>query len=272
MRAANPVNPANNKKRRATPWSLWSLWRPWASAAALLLVWFVLDVAGLLNERILPGPGPILEAAWRLIGDGQLGQALAASLPRVMLGTVAGVAAGISLGFVSGFWRLGEDLIDRPLQMLRAIPFTALVPLFILWFGIDERPKIMLVFVGAIVPIYVNTAAGVKNVDAKLVELGLVYGAPWETIARRIILPGALPQILTGLRYGLATAWVALVVAETVATNQGIGFLLANARQYGQTDVVILCIVIYALLGVITDQIVRWLEAHLLRWRPATQR
>lgn len=245
--------------------------RPWLSVVAIVAGWHLADVVGLLNERILPGPTAVWDAAVRLVADGRLVEALGASLPRVGIGLAVGITVGTLLGLISGYWRLGEDIVDRPMQMVRAVPFTALTPLFILWFGIDELPKIMLVIVGTAVPLYINTFAGIRNVDRRLVEVAMVYDPGPVSIATRVLLPGALPQILTGLRYGLGIGWVALIVAETMAASSGIGFLLTTARQYSETDVVIVCIVLYALLGVITDLLVRWLEAWLLRWRVANR-
>lgn len=246
--------------------------RPWASVLAVLALWWMADALGMLNERVLPGPAAICSALLDLTVNGRLGGAVLASLPRVLIGVTIGVASGIVLGLISGFWRLGEDLVDKPMQMIRAIPFTALVPLLILWFGIGEAPKIALVTVGTLVPLYVNTASGIKGVDRRLVEVAQLYRLSGPRTAMLVLLPAALPQILTGLRYGLGLAWVALIVAETVGANAGIGFLLTNARQYGHTSVVIVCILLYASLGVATDLIVRGLESHLLRWRPGARR
>ena len=239
---------------------------------AVLALWQAADSLGWLNERVLPGPSAIWQSFVDLLVNGQLGSALLASLPRVLIGMTVGILAGIILGLVSGFWKIGEDIVDKPMQMIRAVPFTALVPLFILWFGIDEAPKIALVIVGTLVPLYVNTYSGITGVDRRLVELAQVYRVNAVKTALQVLIPAALPQILTGLRYGLGLAWVALIVAETVGANDGIGFLLTNARQYGQTGVVLVCIILYAALGVITDQIVRVLESTLLRWRPKVQR
>lgn len=238
----------------------------------LLALWQVGDSLGWLNERVLPGPSAIWQSFVGLLMNGQLGSALLASLPRVLIGMTVGILAGVILGLVSGFWKIGEDIVDKPMQMIRAVPFTALVPLFILWFGIDEAPKIALVIVGTLVPLYVNTYSGITGVDRRLVELAQVYRVNSAKTALQVLIPAALPQILTGLRYGLGLAWVALIVAETVGANDGIGFLLTNARQYGQTGVIIVCIILYAALGVITDQIVRMLESTFLRWRPKVQR
>lgn len=246
--------------------------RPWASVVVVFLAWQIAAWLDLLNEQVLPSPYSIAVTFIDLLVSGQLFDAVLASLPRVLIGMVVGITAGIVLGVISGFWRIGEDLIDKIMQMIRAIPFTALVPLFILWFGIDEASKIALVIVGTIVPLYINTVAGIKGVDARLLELSKVYRlTAWQT-TMQVLVPSALPQILTGLRYGLGLAWVALIVAETIGANAGIGFLLSNARQYGQTGVVVVCIILYAFLGVMTDFVVRLLENYLLRWRPTMKR
>ena len=262
-----PRRPSSRQGRPSAGRRFWLRLRPWLSLIAFIVIWQIADSAGWLNERILPGPSAVFTAGWELILDGRLGESIGASVPRAGLGILFGVAAGVLLGFIAGYWRLGEDLVDRPMQVVRALPFTALTPLFILWFGIGELPKIMLVTVGVAVPLYINTYSGIRSVDRKLIEVAYVYDRRAWTIWRRVLLPGALPQILTGLRFGLGIGWIALIVAETVAASSGIGALMTTARQYSQTDVVIVCIVVYALLGVLTDLIVRWLEAYLLRWR-----
>jgi sulfonate transport system permease protein len=152
--------------------------------------------------------------------------------------------------------------------MLRAIPFVALLPLVIVWFGVAETEKIFLVSLGVLFPIYINTTLGIRQIDPKLLELGRVSGLGMAETIRRIILPGALPSILTGVRYSLAVAWLALVVAETIGASSGIGFLAMDAREFLRTDVIILTIAIYALIGVAADSIARWLEHRLLAWHP----
>lgn len=241
--------------------------RPWMSVIVLLAAWQIADVLDVLNPNVLPGPMAIFQSAWELTATGALGSALLASLPRVVIGLSLGILIGVGFGLLAAFSRVGADLIDRPVQMIRAIPFTAWVPLFILWFGIGEMPKVMLVFVGAAIPLYINTYAGVRNVDTNLIEVGRAYRHGSVNIAINILLPGALPTILAGLRQSTAIAWIALIVAETVATNQGIGFLLSNARQFSQTDVVIVCILLYAALGLLTDWLVRLIEDRMLGWR-----
>ncbi|MBN9016707.1 MAG: ABC transporter permease [Rhizobiales bacterium] len=240
---------------------------PWLSTLAILLLWTAVSASGLVGPRALPSPFDVLAAAWELTENGRLPAALVASLARVLAGTALGLVLGLGAGLLAGYYRAGEMVVDRPLQMLRAVPFNALVPLFIVAFGIGELMKVSLIAVGVLVPIYLNTFAGVRNVDSKLVEVGLVYRVPQRLIASKILFLGALPSILTGLRFSLAIAWIALVTSETVNANAGVGYILAQAQRFVRTDQVFLCIVIYALLGILTDYLVRRLEGRLLAWR-----
>ncbi|MDM0018860.1 ABC transporter permease subunit [Variovorax saccharolyticus] len=237
------------------------------STAALLLAWQAASAAGWLSPRTLPGPDRLLATAWSMLQDGSLPHALAISLSRVVQGAILGGMAGVAAGIFAGFSRLGEDIVDKPMQMLRTIPFTALVPLFILWFGIDETPKVLLVAFGVAVPLYINTFGGIRNVDVKLVEVARVARMGRLAIALRVLLPAALPTLLVGLRFALGLAWVAVIIAETVGADSGIGFLLTNARQFVRTDVMLVCVAVYALLGLATDYLVRILERLLLSWR-----
>lgn len=241
----------------------------WLSSIAIVLAWWLGSATGAIDPGTLPGPVDVLAAAWELGSTGELATAMAASLGRVLTGTVIGVAFGIAIGLISGYHRVGEVVIDRPVQMLRAIPFNALTPLFIIAFGVGEQMKVLLIVVGVLVPVYLNTYAGVRGVDPRLIEVGEVYRVPRALITSKILFLGALPSILTGLRFSLAIAWIALVTSETVNAQNGIGYILAQAERFVRTDRVVLCIVIYALLGLLTDWVVRLLESHLLRWRPA---
>ena len=180
-----------------------------------------------------------------------------------------GLLLAITIGVASGFSHIGELVVDKPIQMARAIPFTALVPLFILWFGIGEESKIFLVAWAVFVPLYLNTFSGIRNVDRRLVEVARVYKLSALEISFRVLLHGALPSVLVGLRYSLGLGWAVLIVAESVNAKSGIGAMLSTARQYAQTDVVLLCISLYAVLGLLTDAFVRALEIRLLRWRSA---
>lgn len=244
-----------------------SRWRPWLSSAAIVVVWQLLSRTGVLDPRTLPGPLVLLRTAGAALADGSLPHALGVSLLRVLAGSAAGVSVGLLAGLLAGFSKLAEDVVDKPFQMVRTIPFTALTPLLILWFGLGEAPKIALIALATVVPVYLNTFAGVRDVDRGLVEVATVYRLSRRQTARRVLLPGALPSILVGLRFALGVAWVAVIVAETVNASAGIGFLLTNARTYARTDVVMVCIAVYAALGLLTDAAVRLLERRLLRWR-----
>lgn len=240
----------------------------WAVPLLLVLVWELAARAGWLSPQVLPAPSKVAQTAWGLIGQGRLLSDLGASLLRAATGFVIGGSLGFVLGTAVGFSRLAEALLDRSVQMVRAIPFLALLPLVIVWFGVDEGGKVFLVALGVLFPIYINTVLGIRQVDPKLIELGRVTGLSAWALVRRIVLPGALPSILAGVRYALAVAWLALVIAETLATTTGIGYLAMDAREFLRTDVIVLTIVIYALIGVASDAVARFLERRQLAWHP----
>lgn len=240
----------------------------WAAPLILLLLWEFFARTGALSAQVLPAPSKVLQTAWNLIGQGRLLSDLGASLLRAAAGFVIGGSIGFALGTLVGFSRLAEALFDRSVQMVRAVPFLAALPLVIVWFGVGEGGKVFLVSLGVLFPIYINTVLGIRQVDPKLLELGRVSGLSNWTLIRRIVLPGALPSILAGVRYALAVAWLALVIAETIAANTGIGSLAMDAREFLQTDVIVLTIVIYAGIGVVSDGIARLLERRLLAWHP----
>lgn len=242
---------------------------PWTSLVLLIALWWTASATGHLAPNVLPSPVTVARTAADLTTSGVLADSLWTSFVRVAAGVALGLGVGLSLGLVSGLSRLAERVVDKPVQMVRAIPFTALVPLFIIWFGIGEAPKILLVATGVAVPVYINTFAGVRDVDSRLVEVGRSCGLPAWRISTTILLPGALPSVLVGVRHALGIAWVALIVAETLAANAGIGFLMTSAREFTRTDVMLVCIFLYALLGVLTDTAVRVAERLLLRWRVA---
>jgi sulfonate transport system permease protein len=246
----------------------WLLAISWIAPLVLVVSWEVLAQAGWLSPQVLPAPSKVLRTAFRLAVSGSLLGDLGVSMLRAATGFAIGGGVGFALGTLVGFSRLGEALIDRSVQMIRAIPFLALLPLVIVWFGVGEAEKIFLVSLGVSFPIYINTTLGIRQVDPKLLELGRVQGLGTWQLIRHIILPGALPSILTGVRYALATAWLALVVAETIGAQSGLGFLAMDAREFLRTDVIVLTIVIYALIGVAADSIARVLERRLLAWHP----
>jgi sulfonate transport system permease protein len=240
----------------------------WIAPVVLLASWEVLAQIGWLSPQVLPAPSKVVKTAFKLAISGTLLNDLGVSMLRAGIGFAIGGGIGFALGTLVGFSRIAEAFIDRSVQMIRAIPFLALLPLVIVWFGVGEGQKIFLVSLGVAFPIYINTTLGIRQVDPKLLELGRVQGLGTWQLIRRIILPGALPSILTGIRYSLATAWLALVVAETIGAQSGLGFLAMDAREFLRTDVIVLTIVIYALIGVAADSIAKLLERRLLAWHP----
>lgn len=245
---------------------------PWLLPILLLAAWQLAVTSGLLSSRILPAPSAVVLAGWNLISSGEIWEHLAISTWRALVGLAIGGGLGLLLGFISGLSRWGERLLDSSVQMIRNVPHLALIPLVILWFGIDESAKIFLVALGTLFPIYLNTYHGIRNVDAGLVEMARSYGLSGFALFRQVILPGALPSILVGLRFALGFMWLTLIVAETISASAGIGYLAMNAREFLQTDVVVLAIVLYALLGKLADVAARFLERVWLRWHPAYQK
>ena len=256
------------------PWRAPDLrrFRRFASPLALVLLWQAGSMLGWIPPRTLAAPSTILVTAWGLAISGELGHHLLVSLARVALGLGIGITVGTMLAVLSGLSRRGEDILDAPIQMIRTLPFLGLVPLFILWFGIGEAPKIALVALGTTFPIYLNLFAGIRGVDVKLVEAGRVFGLDQRGLIRHVILPGALPSGLVGLRYSLGVAWLSLVIAEQVNASAGIGYLINDARDFLRTDIIVVGLLVYALLGLAADAVVRTLERRALAWRPALVR
>lgn len=242
------------------------------SPLAILALWQLASLSGLLPERILAPPSEIAASAFRLVQSGELLRGLAVSFLRVAAGFAIALVLGVGLALAAGLSRLGEALIDPPIQMLKALPFLGLLPLFILWFGIGEAPKIGMVAFGSLFPIYLTLHGGIRGVDAKLVEAGRTLGLGTSGIIRHVVLPGALPSLLVGIRYGLSIAWLSLVVAEQINASSGIGAIITYARDFLQTDVILVCLLVYALMGLGSDALVRAIEAHVLRWRPEARR
>ncbi|ENA35107.1 MULTISPECIES: aliphatic sulfonate ABC transporter permease SsuC [Pseudomonas] len=245
---------------------------PWVLPVLLLTGWQVAVETGLLSSRILPAPSAVLEAGWSLVRSGELWQHLAISSWRASIGFAIGGGIGLLLGFITGLSTWGERLLDSSVQMVRNVPHLALIPLVILWFGIDESAKIFLVALGTFFPIYLNTYHGIRNVDPALVEMARSYGLSGYRLFTQVVLPGALPSILVGVRFALGLMWLTLIVAETISASSGIGYLAMNAREFLQTDIVVLAIVLYAVLGKLADLAARGLERAWLRWHPAYQK
>jgi sulfonate transport system permease protein len=241
-------------------------WLSWLVPVVVLALWETAVRLGLIAPQVLPAPSSVAETALDLARNGDLFVHLGVSLLRAVAGFIVGGVIGLALGITVGFSPLAQALFDRSIQMVRAIPFLAMLPLVIVWFGVGEMAKIFLVALAVLFPIYINTMLGIRQIDPKLMELAKVIGLDWAAIVRRIILPGAMPSILTGVRYALAHAWLALVIAETLATTKGIGFLAMDAREFLQTNVILLTMIIYAVIGVVADALVRLLETRFLAW------
>jgi sulfonate transport system permease protein len=244
----------------------------WLIPALILVVWQGAATLGLLSESILPSPVAVAAAAWRLTLSGELPRNIEISFLRAIAGLAVGGGIGFALGLANGMSKISNALSDSTLQMIRNLPHLALIPLVILWFGIDEGAKLFLVALGVFFPVYINTLHGVRTVDPQLIEMATSYGMRPGALFTRVILPGALPSIFVGLRYALGIMWLTLIVAETIAAQSGIGYMAMQAREFMQVDVVVLSILIYALLGKLADTTARALERASLSWHPAFQK
>jgi sulfonate transport system permease protein len=244
---------------------------PWVVPVGLIALWQIASSLGWLSTRVLPAPSEVIKAAWTLAASGELWTHVKVSAGRALAGLAIGGGLGLAFGLLTGSVKFFETLLDSTIQMVRNIPALALIPLVILWFGIDETAKLFLIAVSVFFPIYINTFHGIRNVDPGLVEMGRTYGLSRWQLYREVILPGALSSILVGLRFSLGLMWVILIVAETISAQAGIGYLTMNAREFLQTDVVLVGILLYALLGKLADVFARGLERYWLRWHPGYQ-
>ncbi len=233
----------------------------------LLLLWQFGSSSGWWSAAVLPTPVNIAHTFGHLVNNGQLLPNLWASLRRVLIGSSIGIGIGMLLGIAVGLWRFAEQSLDSTLQMMRTLPYLVLLPLFIVWFGVDELPKILIIAIGTSLPMYLNTSSGVRNVDPRNTEMASTFGLGRLALILIVIIPGALPSILTGLRYSMGIAWLSLVVAEQINATSGLGLLISNAQALFQMNILMVCVVIYAVLGLTTDLIVRGLEHRLLAWR-----
>ncbi|MFI7005415.1 ABC transporter permease [Streptomyces sp. NPDC050145] len=263
-RLVTPRPPAGRTRSRARSATVRAL-----GPVALLALWWVASATGLLTPDVLASPPQVVDAIVELWGNGQLSQALAASLTRSGLGLALGLVTGLTLGITTGFTRLGDELLDSSLQTLRTIPFLSLVPLFMVWFGINETAKILLIAVATTFPMYVSTSSGVRTTDPKLVEAMRSFGMSRLGIVREVVVPGALPSLLAGLRLSMTLSVIALIAAEEINATAGIGYLMTQAQSYARTDILAVCILVYGLLGLLADAVVRLLERVLMPWRRA---
>jgi sulfonate transport system permease protein len=258
---------ASRRRRHRNHW-----WYRLISPVALLLLWELVSTTGLISTQKLPAPTTVWKTAVSLVTQnspayGTLQNAMLVSLQRMAIGFGVGASVAIVFALIAGLSRLGENAVDPPLQILRTLPLFGLVSVFIVWFGIGELPKIILIALGAAIPLYLNMFAGIRSVDGKLVEAAQTLKLSRIELIRYVILPGALPQTLVGLRQSLGVAWLALVVAEQVNANAGLGFMISQATQFLNMNVIFVALAVYAILGLITDAIVRLLERKALAWR-----
>jgi sulfonate transport system permease protein len=247
-------------------------WLRLVSPIVVLAVWQLVSTTGLVSQQKLPSLTTLWTTTVHLITTsspayGSLPGAMAVSIERVAIGFAIGGAFGIILAVVAGLSRVGEHSVDPIMQALRTLPLFGLIPVFIVWFGIGEMPKITLIALGAAIPLYLNTFAGIRGVDGKLAELGQVLGLRrWELI-RHVVLPGALPMILVGLRQSLGVAWLALVVAEQINASAGLGYIINQGETFLQQNVIFVALLVYLVLGLLTDAVVRQIERRALTWR-----
>ncbi|WP_229068148.1 ABC transporter permease [Actinoplanes sp. DH11] len=246
-------------------------WYRLISPIVLLVAWETASRTGVLPEEKVPAPSLVVRTGWRLATDGDLTVHLTSSLTRALIGLAVGGGLALVLGAVAALLRLGDHAIDPPVQMARMLPHLGLVPLLIIWVGIGEELKISLVALGSFFPLYFNTYAGIRDIDQRLVEAARTCGLnQWQRL-RHVVLPGALPSIFLGLRLAIGAGWLSLVVGEQVNAQTGIGFLMMEAREFSQTDVVVLGLLIYALLGLLSDVLIRFAERRTLTWRRGLQ-
>jgi sulfonate transport system permease protein len=255
--------PATGVRRRAAPLGVLRALLP----ALVLALWWWVTSSGRADPSVLPSPHRVLDTFWQLADGGGLWSNLWISLWRSARGAAIGMSAGLLLGVFAGLSKLGERLFDSSMQMLRTVPFLAIVPLLIVWFGIDETPKIVLIAAATAFPMYLNTCNGVRNVDRRVVEAARSYGLQGPRLVREIMLPLAMPSILTGVRFALGVSILALLAAEQINASSGLGYLLYNAQVHQRVDILMVVVLIYALLGLAVDFLVRLLEHFAMPWR-----
>ncbi|WP_343245963.1 ABC transporter permease [Streptomyces sp. SID5785] len=258
--------PQVRRRRRLSPGKRW----PAARLAGPLLVvvlWTVASAAGALDPGAIPAPWTVTGTAWRLWSDGTLATDVVTSLRRAALGFSIGLAAGLVLALVSGLSRAGEALIDGTVQLNRAIPTLGLIPLFILWLGIGETFKIAIIAIVVYIPMYLNTHAALSGIDRRYVELAEVQGLSRLRFVREVVIPGSLPGFFVGLRLSVTGSWLGLVVLEQINATSGLGYMMFQAQNYGQTDVILVGLLIYGVFGLVSDSVVRLIERRVLSWR-----
>ena len=261
-----PEGPTGTSRRRRRTSRL-SWLRRWPSPLVLIALWQAGSSLGVIPEQKIASPVQILATGKQLVLDGTLGSETLVSVQRVAVGFAIGAVVGVALAIVAGLSRFGEDTVDPPMQMLRTLPHFGLIPLLIVWMGIGEMPKIALIALGVVFPLYLNTFAGIRSIDRKFLEAASSLHLNRRQQLRHVVIPGAIPQALVGLRQSLGVAWLSLIVAETVSASSGLGYMINHAREFLQTDVIVVGLAVYSILGLLTDSIVRFLERRALVWR-----
>lgn len=262
--AAATVQPRTRTARLGSPTWLRGLVLP---VLALALLEYVVQ-SGWVPRHLMPAPTDLVQTL-RELAEGPLWGHIGASAGRVFSGFLAGTLLALVIGSTVGLSRTAEQYIDPSFQALRAVPGLAWVPLLLIWLGIDESSKITLIAIGSFFPVYMNLVAGIRNVDRKLVEVGHMYHFSRLQLVRRIFIPAALPYLFTGLRNGLSMSWLAVVAAELLAATKGIGYVLTDGREVSRPDLVLVAILLLAVMGKLTDSVLRYWETHSLRWRDA---
>jgi sulfonate transport system permease protein len=244
----------------------------WVVPLAVLVLWHLAYTNGWVNPVLFSSPVEVLGTLWTATLDGTLPTNLGTSVGRWLLGFAIGASLGLVAGAVTGLSRFFERLLDPTVQMLRTVPIMGLVPLFIVWFGLGELPKVVLIAFATFFQVYIQMFAGIRNIDRKLLEVGRMYElSPLQTL-RQIVVPGAMPSILQGIRLGLGIAWLALVIAELTGANSGVGYWMQTGREYVRVDVVLAALIVFAVVGKAVDSLVRLLERRLLAWRDTIER
>ena len=234
---------------------------------SLLAIWALVTGLGVVSSEDLPSPWHTLHTARELISDGQLPSAMLISVRRVIIGLTIGTVAGVGLAVLASLGQLGDDLIDSSMQLLRTLPILAMVRLIVIWFGIGETPKVFIVALATAIPIYLNLYSGIRGTDRKLLDAARTLELSRLQIIRHVILPGAMAPFLVGLRYAAGIAWLVLVVSEQINATSGLGYLIVNAQNFLRTDIVVVGLVVFGILGLLTDAGVRALERRVLAWR-----
>lgn len=266
--AAAPAAPARSRAPR-TPRDSRVLRRllPFVLPVALVAAWQLAANAHAIDTVLFPSPWQVGQTLGDEARDGSLWENTQVSLVRWALGFLIGGGLGLALGSLVGLSRIAESFLDTSFQMLRTVPHFGLMPLFVLWFGLGEQPKLIMIALSSFFPVYLNTIGGIRNVDAKLIEVGRVHALTWLQLLRRVVLPSALPSIFTGVRYGLGVAWLALIIAELMGATSGLGYLITLGQSLSRTDIVVGGVVIFAVMGKVIDLIVKLAERWLLSWR-----